>query len=121
MSNPSKQRGTLWETAIVTFLQANGFPQAERRALAGALDKGDIAGVPGCVIEAKNCKQINLAAFLDEATAERDNAGAVVGAAWVKRRGKASAADGYVVMNGTTFVYLLRAAGWGEDLSGGVA
>jgi hypothetical protein len=98
-----------------------GWPHAERRALAGALDKGDIAGVPGCVIEAKNCKQINLAQFLDEANAERNNAGAVVGAAWVKRRGKASAADGYVVMDGATFTYLLQQAGWGTDSAGGVS
>jgi hypothetical protein len=117
----ARQRGTAWETAIVNFLTSHGFPHAERRALAGALDKGDIAGVPGVVIEAKNCKQINLAQFMDEALAERDNAGAVVGVAWIKRRGKASAADGYVVMDGPTFTYLLREAGWGTDLSGGAA
>lgn len=111
----SRAKGTAWESAIVAYLHQRGWPHAERRALAGALDKGDITGVPGCVIEAKNCKQINLAQFLDEANVERDNAGAVVGAAWVKRRGKSSAADGYVVMDGATFTYLLNAAGWGTS------
>lgn len=36
------------------------------------------------------------------------NAGALVGAAWIKRRGKAS----YVVMDGETFTHLLREAGY---------
>jgi hypothetical protein len=117
----ARAKGTAWESAVVDFLTRNGFPHAERRALNGAVDKGDVAGIPGVVIEAKNCKTINLAQFLDEANRERDNAGAAIGVAWIKRRGKASAANGYVVMDGPTFVALLRGAGWGDDLSGGVA
>lgn len=114
----ARAKGTAWESAIVDFLTRHGFPHAERRALNGALDKGDIAGIPGVVIEAKNCKTITLGAFVDEANRERDNAAACIGVAWVKRRGKASAADGYVVMDGPTFLTLLHASGWG-DSSGG--
>jgi hypothetical protein len=114
--NRNKAAGTRWESAIVEFLRDNGFPWAERRALAGALDKGDVTGIPGVVIEAKAHRQISLAEFLDEALTERDNAGAQIGAAWVKRKGKGSAGDGYVVMDGHTFALLLRAAGWGEGL-----
>jgi hypothetical protein len=108
-----RAKGTAWESTIVNYLQGRGWVHAERRALAGALDKGDIAGVPGVVIEAKNCKQINLAQFLTEANTERANAGAAIGVAWVKRRGKASAGDGYVVMDGDTFTQLLKDAGYG--------
>jgi hypothetical protein len=43
----SRAKGTSWESAIVTYLIEQGWPHAERRALAGALDKGDITGLPG--------------------------------------------------------------------------
>ena len=103
----ARAKGTAWETAIVNYLIGEGFVMAERRALAGALDKGDITGIPGVVIEAKNTKTINLAQFVDEANVEAINANADVGVAWVKRRGKTSPAEAYVVMSGTTFMELL--------------
>ena len=42
MTNPSKAKGTAWETAYARCLIDLGFPYAERRALAGAFDMGDI-------------------------------------------------------------------------------
>jgi hypothetical protein len=115
--NRNKAAGTRWESAIVEFLRANGFPWAERRALAGALDRGDIVIGPGApIVEAKNRKALDLAGAVDEANAEAANAGAPFGVGWLKRRGKGSAGDGYVVMDGHTFALLLRAAGWGEGL-----
>ena len=39
-----RQKGTLHETNVVAFLRDNGFPYAERRALNGQFDKGDITG-----------------------------------------------------------------------------
>jgi hypothetical protein len=33
---------------------------------------------------------------------------------WFKRRGKASAGDAYVLMDGATFARLLREAGYGD-------
>lgn len=113
-----RRKGTSWESAIVAYLAENGWPYAERRALAGARDRGDIAGVPGVVIEAKNAARLDLAGWLAEAAAERANDGARYGVVWAKRRGKASAGDGYVVMDGATFVALLAAAyGLGEVAS----
>jgi len=108
----ARAKGTRWESAIVTYLNEQGFVMAERRALAGTLDKGDITGIPGVVIEAKNTKTIPLAQFLDQAIVEAHNANADVGVAWIKRRGKGSPADGYVVMDGTTFLELLTAWCW---------
>lgn len=112
MANPSKTKGTAWESAVTAFLIEAGWPYAERRALAGNLDKGDIAGVPAVMIECKAEKAITLGTYAAEVAVEKANANAKVGVAWIKRRGKASARDGYVVMDGAQFVELLKAAGY---------
>ena len=49
----SKDIGTRAETQVVRFLAANGWPSAERRALHGSLDQGDVTGTPGLVWEVK--------------------------------------------------------------------
>ncbi len=54
----SKQKGTAAETAVVKYLKANGFPKAERRALQGSLDKGDISGIDDVVLEVKDHKKM---------------------------------------------------------------
>jgi hypothetical protein len=105
--NRSKTKGTAWESAVVQYFNDHGFPHAERRAPQGALDKGDIAGIPGVVIECKAVKEITLAAFMDEAERETANAGARLGVAVIKRRQKPTA-DGYVVMTLAAFVDLVR-------------
>jgi hypothetical protein len=108
----SKARGTRWESAIVDYLRANGVPHAERRALGGASDRGDIAGIPAVVVEAKNAKATTLAAWVDEAEAERRNDGAELAVVWHHRRGRGSPGEGYVTMTGATLVLLLAAAGY---------
>ena len=104
----SKRKGTAAESAVVNYLRTQGFPQAERRALNGVLDRGDVAGVVGTVIEVKNCARTELAAWLDEADTEADNDGAQLGVVWHKRRGKGSPADWFVTMDGATFAFMLR-------------
>lgn len=89
----------------------------ERRALSGTSDRGDIAGIVGWVIEAKNCQRTELAGWVDEAALEQANDGAEFSAVWHHRRGRAAPADGFVTMTGATFVRLLRAAGYGEPLT----
>lgn len=108
----SKRKGTAWESAIVDYLRTNGVPHAERRALNGAKDRGDVAGIPGICLEAKSAARHELAAWVDEAETERRNDGAAIGAVWVKRRGKTSPGAGFVVMTGEQLVALLRAAGY---------
>lgn len=103
-----KRRGTGWETAIVDYLRTQGFPYTERRALAGKADRGDIAGLPGVVIEAKNQARFDISEWLNEAETEKANDGAWLGVVWAKKRGKSSAGDGYVVMTGAQFAELLR-------------
>lgn len=108
----SKRKGTAAETAIVDRLQAAGYP-AERRALTGSKDRGDVSGIRTrlgrVVIEVKNCAQMALAAWVDEAKLERDNDSATIGVVWHKRRGKGSPLDWYVTMDGDTFLRLLEA------------
>ncbi|MFF9898476.1 hypothetical protein [Streptomyces longispororuber] len=104
----SKAKGTAAETAVVRFLRAVGFTQAERRTLSGVQDRGDIAGLPGVVIEVKNCARDQLPAWLAEAERERDNDHASLGVVWHKRRGTTDPGAWFVTMSGTQFVALLR-------------
>lgn len=115
MANPSGKKGTAWESQIISDLKSLGWPYAERRRLNGNADRGDIAGIPGVVIEAKNCRKVEVAMWIDEANKERQNDSADLGVVWWKRRGKASALDGFVTMDGHTFAALLTAAGYGGD------
>ena len=108
MTNPNKAKGSQWERDVVGYLQANGFPYAERRFGAGAkLDKGDIVGIPGVTIEAKNHAKFALSDWLAQAEEERKNAGNKFGVVIVKRRGKATK-EGYVVMTLETFVEIVE-------------
>ncbi len=107
--NRSKRLGTSWESELVAYLKPY-WPTAERRALAGSADRGDIAGVAGVVIEAKNCQQIALSTWLDETEIERQNAGATYGICVVKRRRKA-VGEAYCVLPLRKMVELLRQAG----------
>jgi hypothetical protein len=112
MTNRSKAKGTSWESAIVAFFKDCGWRYADRLTLSGSKDRGDVTlgnGFP-VVIEAKCEKAITLAAYMAEVEAEKLNAGALVGMAWVKRPRKAGAADAYVVMSGTDAERLLHLA-----------
>lgn len=113
MANRNGRVGTAWESEIVRTLQADGWLYAERRRLSGKFDRGDISGIPGVVIEAKSARKFELSQWLDEANTERDNDHADLGLVWFKRRGKPSAGDGFVLMDGRTAMLLLHAAGYG--------
>lgn len=96
----SKQRakGTAAETAVVRYLQAQGFIHVERRALHGTQDKGDITGLPGVVIEVKNHAKLDLAGWLKELEQEMVNAKADFGFVVAKKRGTTDPGEWYVVM-----------------------
>jgi Holliday junction resolvase len=112
VSNPSKQKGTDGENAVMRALQESGWPHVERRALSGVNDKGDISGIPGVVIEVKNEKKMTLASYLAETKVEMANANADHGVAWIKRPGKGNALDWYVLMDGHEYVKCLRKMGY---------
>jgi hypothetical protein len=77
--NKPKIKGTTAETAVVSFLRKNGWPHAERLALQGKHDKGDITGCIGLVFEVKNYAVSHWPQWLREAETERVNAGADFG------------------------------------------
>jgi hypothetical protein len=89
--NRSKDIGTRAETAVVRYLRAHGFPHAERRALTGTQDQGDITGTPGVCWEVKAWKRPagdgQITAWLAETETERINARADVGVLVVRRAG----------------------------------
>jgi Holliday junction resolvase len=107
----ARAKGTAAETAVVRFLQDHGYPHAERRALAGSQDRGDIAGIPGVVIEVKAAARLELAAWADETIREASSAGVVIETPvlCVKRRGKGSPADWYWIVDGWTMLELIGA------------
>ena len=97
MANPSKDKGTRFETEVVKYLWAHGQPDARRAALAGARDQGDLHGIVGNlpakwpgIVECKAYREwptarAVMAAFQAQTFAERANAGAVFALLVVKR------------------------------------
>lgn len=92
MTNRPKAIGTAGETAVVAYLRANGFHGAERRALAGAFDLGDVVGIGPVVVEVKagaaamNASDGQVLDWLVETEVERQNASADYGLLVMKRR-----------------------------------
>lgn len=107
----SKQKGTRAENHVVAYLKED-FPYVERRALAGVNDKGDVAGIPGVVIEIKDHAKITLSEWLKELEQEMDNADADTGVVIAKKRGTLDVGDWYAVMPVSVWVSLLKSAGY---------
>lgn len=105
----SKQKGRDGENAVVDTL-CEAFPHLEfieRKRLTGSQDQGDITGIPGVTIEVKNHKSMALAEWVDQAEAEKRNAGTEVGVVWHKRPRKTDPLDWYVTMSGAQWVSIL--------------
>lgn len=113
MANPAKIKGTAGETAFVNYLVPNGFPGAERRALSGAYDQGDVTGTPGLVWEVKNCKKYTIPKWLRETETERFNANADFGILIVKPNGVGinNVANWWAVMTTEMMMKLVTEAG----------
>ena len=107
-----KQKGTAFETLITRYLQEHGFPYAERKALTGQFDEGDITGTPGIVWECKNHKTLKLSEWLRETAVETTNAHADFGVLIAKRMGVGDPAQQYCVMTLEMMVGLLKQAGY---------
>lgn len=120
MSNPKKAKGTLAETGLVNYLQDNGFPHAERRALAGVNDLGDIIGTVGICWEVKNQKTYNIPKWLKETQIETKNSNSDYGVLVVKPNGIGPTRPDqwWAIMNVEDIVRLLRDAGYGTPNKG---
>jgi hypothetical protein len=112
--NKPKIIGTRAETAVVRFMRSAGFPQAERRALRGTLDAGDVTGCPGLAVSIKGGQQAKaasdglIATWLGELMTQVANAGADVGLLVVARAGigEANAGRWWAVMPGWQYEQL---------------
>lgn len=105
----SKARGTAFESLILKEFQLH-YPGAERRAMQGQLDKGDLL-LPGetrFIVEAKNVSRFNLAEWHKEALVEARNAGVPYGVVVHKARGKGQPGDQWVTMSLSTFLGLVK-------------
>jgi hypothetical protein len=87
----SKQIGTAAETAVVRAARSRGFPWADRYALHGRHDQGDVFLCPGVIVEVKGGDWARKASdsliddWLTETERERINAQASVGFLVVQR------------------------------------
>lgn len=86
----AKDWGTEVETASVRWLLDNGFKQAERLALAGAADRGDVRlqTLPTVIAECKRAQRgVKLTPWMRELAVEMKNAGAETGLLIAKQKG----------------------------------
>lgn len=89
MANRPKDKGTWAETQVALYLRDHGWPYAERRALAGVTDKGDVTGCPGLAWEVKYANAgIRMGAWITETYIERANAGADHAVLVIKPKGR---------------------------------
>ncbi len=112
MSTPSKRKGSAWELAIAKYLVEQGWQFAERRIAGSTIDKGDIYGIIGCVIEAKNEKRIDLSGYLKELDTEMKNAKAATGVVMIKKKGTTDVGEAYAAMPIKEWVKLMKEAGY---------
>jgi len=114
----SKRKGTLAESAVVDYLRRT-FSMAERRALQGAKDRGDVSGIPKVVIEIKNHASYKLPEWMRETKVEQANDNAEIGILVIKPNGVgvSNVQDWWSVVPLETMVKLLKDAGYAEGLS----
>ena len=91
MSRP-RDIGTRAESAVVAVLRANGFATAERSALHGNRDQGDITGTPVCWEvkgghAAEQASDSQVLAWMAELDTECVHKGADLGVLVMKRKG----------------------------------
>ena len=112
MTTPQKRKGSDHELRIAKYLVERGWIHAERRVAGATLDKGDIYGIIGCVIEAKNEKRIDLSGYLKELDVEMKNAKAETGVVIVKKKGTTDVGQYYAVMPVSLWADLMKEAGY---------
>ena len=106
--NTSRRKGARWETEVVNYLRANGFPYAERRPPGQPIDRGDILGIAGVVIECKNQRQLAPGAWIDQATQATHNTHADLAVVIAKRHGHPNVEDALAIMRTDHLLQLLH-------------
>ena len=114
VSNPQKTKGSGWERALVDYLALHHI-EATRIPAGATNDRGDlfIPIIEWPSIDAKNYASYagQLGGWVDRAEEQAVNAGRRFGIVWLKRKGKANPANGYVVMSGKAFATVMAMIG----------
>jgi len=107
------------ETAVVELLRVAGFPLAERAALSGRDDRGDINGTPGLAWEVRNRRTVNLPSWLVDAQSRAVVTGADYGLLVVKPQGVGitRVENWAAVLPLADMLKLLREAGYGNPVN----
>ena len=99
MAHPSKRKGDRFELDVVDALRRAGIEGAERALGAGRRDdRGDIFGIPGMVLQAKNVARMDLPGWMRDAARQAGNDRTDLYAVVHKRHGVADAAQAWVTM-----------------------
>lgn len=111
----ARQKGTSAETAVVRYLQETHWPYAERRALHGGKDKGDVTGTPGVVWEVKAGSRLAIPEWMRETETEACNANTHIGVLVVKPKGVGVTRinEWWAILPLETATWLLNEAGYG--------
>ena len=106
MANPSKEKGTRWESAVAKYLQSKGFP-VWRMAQTGAEDEGDLGGLPSWAFECRDRAKMDLSKNVRDANSRALHKGSEFGVTVMKKR-NSSVAEAYVAMDLETFTRILE-------------
>lgn len=107
MSSPEKQKGDRAERAVLEFLRRHGF-DAHRIRAGSPDDIGDLELDPDLVLEVKDRGKIDLPAWLRNLAVQKANKDAAFGVVIVKKRGSSDPLEWGFVLDGPTFVNVLR-------------
>jgi hypothetical protein len=117
----SRRKGAAAENEVVKHLRTAGFPYAERRLTGSDDPYGDVAGIPGVVIEVKNHATLDLAGWVNQLLEELAAADADTGAVIHKRKGHTDVANWYATLPASLYFRLLCDAGYGQNATGPLA
>jgi Holliday junction resolvase len=101
-------KGKQWQRDVRVWAASHGWAVHARSSGEAGDDLAVEAGRVRLSVECKNAQAHNLAGWVDQAVAQRRDAGSLP-LLVVKRRGKPLVSDAYVVMRGCDFALLLKA------------
>lgn len=102
MSAMQRRKGATAEREMVTWLRANGFPDARRYLSGDGRQPGDIDGVPGVTIDCKNQAKLCIPEWLRQV--EDEAAPGSIPVVAVRRPGLTDVGDWWAVLRWRHFV-----------------
>jgi hypothetical protein len=114
----NRRKGLDAERAVARYLRTVGFPQAERAVRTGfnaggrkVADPGDIAGIPGVVIQVKNTAREDIAGWMEEVAEQSFKSDAAMGILVQRRSGKSDPARWWAWLMVSELMDLPRSSG----------